>query len=211
MLPAGGETSAEEFARILRARSALLPVALDARQQERLAAYLALLDRARRSTNLTGPIPPEALADHALESIFASPFLPEGARVVDVGSGAGFPGIPLAIGRPDATVTLVEPRRKRREFLDAARSSLSLVNVVPPVATTAALPEGASSACVTRAVGGIGGILGRAPFLGPGGLLLAWTTDAAMLSRALDRRFVFETSVPIPRSERKAIAAYRAA
>ena len=139
MLPAGGETSAEEFAAILRARSPLFSVIIDSRQQERLAAYLALLDRARRSTNLTGPLPPEALADHALESVFGRPLLPDGARVVDVGSGAGFPGIPIAITRPDTTVTLVEPRRKRREFLGAVRASPPLANVLLPVAAIASL------------------------------------------------------------------------
>jgi 16S rRNA (guanine527-N7)-methyltransferase len=55
---------------------------------------------------------------HVLNSAAVAEAVPSGARVVDVGSGAGLPGIPLGLARPDVTLTLVEPMARRVEFLD---------------------------------------------------------------------------------------------
>jgi 16S rRNA (guanine527-N7)-methyltransferase len=62
---------------------------------------------------------------HILNSAAVAEAVPEGARVVDVGSGAGLPGIPLGLSRPDVTLTLVEPMSRRVEFLDQVVAELS--------------------------------------------------------------------------------------
>ena len=67
--------------------------------------------------NLVGSTAPEAIARHVADSLAAAEHLPRGARVVDLGSGAGFPGIPLALARPDLRLALVEIREKRLAFL----------------------------------------------------------------------------------------------
>ena len=59
----------------------------------------------------------EALRNHVEDSLSAAPELPDGARVVDLGSGAGFPGVPIAIARPDLAIVLVEIRERRVHFL----------------------------------------------------------------------------------------------
>jgi len=82
-----------------------------------LARFLAELDRWRRRLNLTGRLSPSDLVSHALESVLGAPFLPDGARVVDIGTGGGFPGVPLAVWRPDLELTWLEPREKRAAFL----------------------------------------------------------------------------------------------
>ena len=69
---------------------------------------------------------------------------PEGARVVDVGSGAGLPGIPLGLARPDLTMTLVEPMARRVEFLEEAVAELPEADGDP------AVPAGGSSAAAPR-------------------------------------------------------------
>ncbi len=61
---------------------------------------------------------------HVLNSAAVAEAVPDGARVVDVGSGAGLPGIPLGLARPDVTLTLVEPMARRVEFLDQAVAAL---------------------------------------------------------------------------------------
>jgi 16S rRNA (guanine527-N7)-methyltransferase len=61
---------------------------------------------------------------HVLNSAAVAEAVPRGARVVDVGSGAGLPGIPLGLARPDLTMTLVEPMARRVEFLEEAVSDL---------------------------------------------------------------------------------------
>ncbi len=59
-----------------------------------------------------------------LNSAAVAEAVPQGARVVDVGSGAGLPGIPLGLARPDLTLTLVEPMARRVEFLEEAVAEL---------------------------------------------------------------------------------------
>ena len=82
-----------------------------------LAVYRTELARWGERMNLVGSTEPAALERHFEDSLHAAPFLPSGARVADLGSGAGFPGLPIAIARPDLRVTLVEIREKRIAFL----------------------------------------------------------------------------------------------
>ena len=66
---------------------------------------------------------------HILNSIALESLIPEGCRVADVGSGAGLPGIPLAILRPDLEMTLIEPMLRRSNFLTEALDELSLIHI----------------------------------------------------------------------------------
>ncbi len=136
--PAGGSTVSAAW---LEAR--LLPfarelgVALDPVGLEPLARYASLVLAWGERVNLTGARAPEAFADeHLADALALLPVLPAGPfRFVDVGSGAGLPGLALAILRPDAEGVLLEPRQKRRAFLLHAVRELGLGGRV------AALPE----------------------------------------------------------------------
>ena len=111
---------------------ARLGVALPAPAHEKLAAYLALLAKWNRTYNLTAIRGPERMVTHhALDSLAIVPHLPsrEGLRVLDVGSGGGLPGIPIAIARPDARVALVDASGKKATFLAQAAIELPLPNV----------------------------------------------------------------------------------
>jgi 16S rRNA (guanine527-N7)-methyltransferase len=68
---------------------------------------------------------------HVLNSAAVAEAVPAGARVVDVGSGAGLPGIPLGLARPDVTLTLVEPMARRVEFLEQAVAALAASGGLP--------------------------------------------------------------------------------
>ncbi|WP_236553733.1 16S rRNA (guanine(527)-N(7))-methyltransferase RsmG [Nocardioides sp. AX2bis] len=101
--------------------SAALPVV------ERYAALLATEGVVR---GLIGPREVPRLWDrHLVNSMALAPALADGARVCDVGTGAGLPGLVLAIGRPDLTVTLVEPLLRRTTFLSEVVEDLGLENV----------------------------------------------------------------------------------
>ncbi|MCL2326104.1 MAG: 16S rRNA (guanine(527)-N(7))-methyltransferase RsmG [Proteobacteria bacterium] len=94
---------------------------------EHFLIYLALLEHYRHHTNLVGPSTPMAIvSDLILDSIqiLRHTKLPD--TIIDVGSGAGFPGIPLKILTPQASVRLVEPRTKRYAFLRLAVRELDL-------------------------------------------------------------------------------------
>jgi 16S rRNA (guanine527-N7)-methyltransferase len=109
-----------------------LGVALPEGAREKLEAYLALLAKWNRTYNLTAIREPERMVTHhALDSLAVVPYLPQrgGIAVLDVGSGGGLPGIPIAIARPDARVVLVDSASKKAAFLAQAAIELPLPNV----------------------------------------------------------------------------------
>lgn len=211
MLPAVEALPPEEFERLLLERGPRFGIELSPPILVKLARFLAELDLARRRTNLTGPLSGPELVDHALESALGAPLLPPSILLVDVGSGAGFPGLPLAIVRPDIRVTPVEPRRKRADFLKRAAQSVPIENASVVAARVAQIAPDVADAVCARAVGGIEKILGDAAFLKPGGAFLAWTTDASQLAGRLAALFELESTTAVPESRLKVIAAFRKA
>jgi 16S rRNA (guanine527-N7)-methyltransferase len=106
-----------------------LDVSLDDAQIAQLVAYLALLQRWNRAYNLTAVRDPvQMVPRHLLDSLSIAPFV-IGQRVLDIGSGAGLPGLVLAIARPALSVTLLDPALKRTRFLLHAVHQLGLGNV----------------------------------------------------------------------------------
>jgi 16S rRNA (guanine527-N7)-methyltransferase len=211
MLPEGGESPPELFARLLPAAAADFGVALDEASVAGLAGFLSRLDLWRRRTNLTGPFPAEELVAHAVESAYAARLLPWDARVTDIGAGAGFPGIPLAIVRRDIRLTPVEPRRRRREFLDGCRAEIPLPNLAPAVSSAAILAAESTDVAVARAVADLPKIVGQASFLRPRGLLLVWTTQPDNLARQLLPKFQKGETIAVPGAIRKTIALFQKA
>ena len=198
----------ERFEEILRRRAPLIGVELERDRVEPLSRYLAELDLWRRRVNLTGNLSAEELTDHTLESLVASDLIAHGERVVDIGSGAGFPGLPLAIFRRDLTLALVEPRSKRTAFLRHVLRTLGLSNVTVLEARIEEVGGQTFGVATTRAVGNYGSWLGKATFLGPSGVLLAWTTDPEKVAAELPG-FGLEQVVAIPGSAKRQIAAFR--
>jgi 16S rRNA (guanine527-N7)-methyltransferase len=99
-------------------------------QIQRLLALAGLLERWSGRMNLTGHRDRDAILRRlVLESAALCAALPETSSVVDLGSGAGFPGLPIAILRPRCSVTLVESRERRHHFQRTAIRTLELENV----------------------------------------------------------------------------------
>jgi 16S rRNA (guanine527-N7)-methyltransferase len=111
----------------LRRGALELGIELGDRQISQFSAYTALLLEWNKKFNLTRITDPvEITVKHYLDSLTclaAAPF-PEGALVADVGTGAGFPGVPLAIARPDLRLVLIEATRKKLSFLEALRQAI---------------------------------------------------------------------------------------
>jgi 16S rRNA (guanine527-N7)-methyltransferase len=109
-----------------------LPLQLPKDSVEELLQYVALLAKWNKTYNLTAVRDPlEMVSHHLLDSLAVLPHLPmrEGGALADVGSGAGLPGIPLAIARPQWRITLNDANQKRVAFLRQAAIELKLANV----------------------------------------------------------------------------------
>ena len=119
------------FADLLRERLARI-VELSPRQVEALETHYQLLLRWNRTLNLTSiKRMEEAVERHYCESLFLGTHLPQGRlRIADIGSGAGFPGFPVAVLRPDCSVTLIESHQRKAVFLREASRNLPNVRVV---------------------------------------------------------------------------------
>jgi len=108
---------------------AALAIDLPLLAREKLLAYVALLYKWNKTYSLTAMREQDkAVSHHLLDSLAVLPFVPAGS-LLDVGSGGGTPGIPLAIARPDLHVTLLDSNSKKAAFLQQAAIELALPNI----------------------------------------------------------------------------------
>lgn len=134
--------------------AATLGVALDARQHELLMGYLALLIKWNKAYNLTAVRnPDEMVSRHLLDSLSVVPFVAErGDDWLDVGSGGGMPGVPLAILFPERRFTLLDSNGKKTRFLTQVKLELGLENLgVVNARVEAFRPEQPFAGIVSRA------------------------------------------------------------
>lgn len=148
---------------------------LSARQLQQVSAYLALLLKWNAKMNLTAVREPEEMVSrHFGESLFAAKLLLNDAAVrsvIDLGSGAGFPGLPLALYAPETPVTLVESQNKKATFLKEVVRALDLKKVkvfggraedfqeTPELVTMRAVEKFEQSAAVAAGMVSVGGRL----------------------------------------------------
>ncbi len=199
----------EEFQKLLEAEALRAGLPLYEPTLHALARYLAELDSWRRRINLTGDLAPEDLCVHALESAAGASLIPDGARVLDIGSGGGFPGVPISIARPDLSVTLLEPRGKRASFLRHVIRAVPIANASVLAERVEDLGSPDYDAATCRAVGELAELIDGASFLAPSGLLLAWTTEPQQLANALAPHFSLDQSSRLSGTDHRSIALFR--
>lgn len=153
-------------------------------QVEKLDKFFALLVEANEYMNLTAITEEkEVWVKHFLDSVLAVDEIPADASLIDVGTGAGFPGIPLAILRPDIKVTLVDSLNKRVNFLKDVCDKLGIdANIIHSRAEDLARTEHreAYDVCVARAVSPLVTLCEYTlPFVKKGGIFIAYKGASA--------------------------------
>jgi 16S rRNA (guanine527-N7)-methyltransferase len=117
-----------ELARCLEKGVAELGLSLDRDNRSKLLQYLALLEKWNKVYNLTAIRDRgKMVSGHLLDCLAVTPYM-TGTRVLDAGSGAGFPGIPVAVARPGIQVALLDSNHKKAAFLRQAVADLQLNN-----------------------------------------------------------------------------------
>ena len=102
---------------------------IDEQKQQKLLAYLALMQKWNKVHNLTAVRDADEMVTlHLLDSLVVLPFI-DGKALLDVGSGAGLPGIPLAICLPDLKVTVIDSNNKKVSFMRQAKAELGIDNL----------------------------------------------------------------------------------
>jgi 16S rRNA (guanine527-N7)-methyltransferase len=152
-----------------------LGVELTAGQTDQLLEYLALLVKWNGTYNLTAVREPGAMVTrHLLDSLAIAPFL-TGSRFIDVGTGAGLPGVPLAIASPDASFDLLDSNGKKTRFLFQVKTALALDTMVVHQARVESFqPAEPFDAVLSRAFASLGDMItGCRHLLAPGGRFLA--------------------------------------
>lgn len=160
---------------VLSAGAQELGINLTARQRQQLLELIAELAEWNQRFNLTAiDAPLEAVRKHLLDSLSIDRYV-SGSTVADVGSGAGFPGLPLAVIEPARQVTLIEATGKKARFLEHARAKLGLENVSVVNARAETFePAARFDTVVARALGKLNDFIRVAGHLAaPGGKLLA--------------------------------------
>lgn len=195
-------SGAAELVSRLRSGASSLGLDLDSEQLDRLLGFLDLLDKWGQTYNLTAIRDQRAAVDrHLLDSLAVHAFL-SGQRVLDVGTGAGLPGIPLAIVNPGMTFVLLDRSSKKIRFVRQAIMSLGLKNV-EAVATRVEdfAPAALFDVVLARAFASLADIWrGAAPLLVTGGRVLAmkgqWPeAEIRELGNAVNLRI---HAVPVP-------------
>jgi 16S rRNA (guanine527-N7)-methyltransferase len=169
-----------EHCQILIEGAVQLGVALSDAAVNQLTLYLEELLRWSPKIDLVSQTDPkEVIRKHFLDSLAVVPFLSENVALLDLGSGAGFPGLPIAIALPQSSVSLVEVRRKRVSFLKEVTRKIKTANVTVYEGRAETLAENPSlrgkfSVVITRATWDIARYLSHAsPFLKCNGIVIA--------------------------------------
>ena len=191
---------------------------LQVEQNKQLSNYVALILRWNARTNLTAVRDEEGiLSRHIVESIACAQALPAGiATLLDFGSGAGFPGLPIAICRPEIAVTLAESQGKKAAFLQEAARVLECSTWNNPVQNPIRVHSGRAETlttqydCVTlRAVDRMEyAVEAAAQLVKSGGWLAPMTTtaDLPQIQSATRHPYIWSEPIPLPGGDHRVLA-----
>ena len=208
----GGVKFPDSLADLLRGVVSGLELSLSSEQLWQLTTHFSLLLKWNEKINLTSIRKPEEIAKrHFEESLYLTKLLPQpGGLLVDVGSGAGFPGLPLKIVWPGVEMVLLEPNHKKATFLKEVIRSCGLGGIEVRAERLEDLPAtqlaGRAALATMRAVAPTAAVLANlSRLLASGGRLALFVGEAALTALAARPGFAWQRPEPIPHSLRRVI------
>jgi 16S rRNA (guanine527-N7)-methyltransferase len=181
-----GDVGSEKWKAFIQENVGRMGLELGPEKIEKLSFHCDLLIRWNKTSNLTRITDSlEVAVKHVLDSMASIPFIPENARVLDVGSGGGFPGMVLKIVKPSLDVTLLDASRKKVSFLNHVIRSLGLNGIQTihrRIEELATLPEfqKAFDVVVSRSYAALGIFVANAlHVLSTGGMIIAYKIKEA--------------------------------
>ena len=169
------------WAELIREKASLAGLTLSTRQTDQFSLYAQELVKWSRKINLTAIDGPEAIVvKHFLDSLAAADQLTGGERLLDIGTGAGFPGVPLKLVHPSLSVTVIDGSRKKISFVTHLIRTLSLAGISAAQIRSELLSKdelhrNAYDVVVSRALSDLESFFHHAfDFVRPGGRILAW-------------------------------------
>ena len=197
---------------LLEQAASELGLSLSSEQLRQLTTHFSLLLKWNQKINLTSIRKPEEIATrHFEESLFLTKLLPQpDGLLVDVGSGAGFPGLPLKIVWPGVETVLLEPNQKKATFLKEAIRSCGLGGIEVRAERLEDLPATQLAAravlATMRAVAPTAAVLTNlSRLLAPGGRIALFVGEASVTTLAARPEFDWNRPEPIPHSVRRVI------
>lgn len=171
----------------VRSAAAALGVTLSVEAADQMGLHGDLLLEWNRKVNLTRITDPaEVAVKHFADALAPAPFLPTEARMLDIGAGGGFPGLPLAVVMPGLRVTLIDAGRKKVSFMQHVIRTLGLPNAAARHVRAEALAGEDFDLVVCRALADLPEILRLArPLVRPGGRIIALKARLAQEESAL--------------------------
>ena len=198
------------FLAALKQATEAIELPLTEAQAAQCAHFAALVVETNQTLNLTRITEPEAMAiKHFADSLTllkAVPELRQKATVCDVGTGAGFPGVPLKIVRPDVQLTLVDSLRKRLKFLESALETLEIPDVTLIHTRAEELKNARFDLVTARAVAALPKLIGWCgPLVKPGGYFVAMKgaeiEDDEGMAAKLGLTFLRQLEITLPDAE----------
>lgn len=193
-------------------------VCLSEEQAQTLIAFYEEVSRANRSFNLTAISDErEFFVKHIVDSLAAAPLITQNATVCDIGSGAGFPAMPLAVARPDICVTAIDATLKKATFIGSAAETLAVKNIRATAGRAEERTDlfGAFDCVTARAVSQLRILLElAAPLLKTGGTFFAYKTSESELEesknalKVLNMRHAYTKKFLLPNGDPRVILAF---
>ena len=189
-------------------------ITLNSTQIEKLFQFEEKVIETNEKFNLTNiTTEPDFTIKHIIDSLVGIPHIPEGAKLLDIGTGAGFPSMPIAISRPDLKIEAIDSTEKKIGFVNQSAKELGVSNIKAISIRAEEMPKDNKYDCVVaRAVAALPILLELAmPIINVGGLFIAYKatedelTDSANALKVLNSKVEKTVSLTLPNGDNRCL------